>query len=235
MLEVKDISWKKLPFDVIVGFLFFLLCYRLVRRFGALDFVSPRFRMIWLGFSFLMPVLGAYLLWRNPNWARRSIFAAGPSLLLGLTCYPWLAICFASMFKWSKKIGYVMLGFLFATSLLAFVLDWGAISHRLIKDEEYERQLIGTLQLQNAKLLPLKAYRELLPATQEPFVEVLQERPLLDGLRLRRMLANDSEADDVQMREIGDKDNEDNEDNEVECTFLLNGTGTGSTESFKVR
>ncbi len=232
MLEVKDISLKKLPFDVIVGFLFFLLCYRLVRRFGSLDFVSPRLRMIWLCLSFLMPVLGAYILWRNPNLARRSIFAAGPSLLLGLTCYPWLAICFGSMFKWSKKIGYVMLGYLCATSLLAFVLDWGAISHRLIKNEEYERQLIDTLQLQNASLLPLKAYRELLPATQEPFVEVVQERPLIDGLRLKRMLANDNEADDVQMREVNDADNE---ENEVECTFLLNGTGTGSTESFKVR
>ena len=195
-------------------------------------FVSPRLRMIWLCLSFLMPVLGAYILWRHPNWARRSIFAAGPSLLLGLTCYPWLAICFASMFKWSKKIGYVMLGYLCATSLLAFVLDWGAISHRLIKNEEYERQLIDTLQLQNASLLPLKAYRELLPATQEPFVEVVQERPLIDGLRLKRMLANDNEADDVQMREVNDTNDE---ENEVECTFLLNGTGTGSTESFKVR
>jgi len=125
-----------------------------------------------------------------------------------------------------------MLAFLFATSLLAFMLDWGAISHRLVKDEEYERQLISTMQLQNTKLLPLKAYRELLPATQEPFVEVVQERPLVDGLRLKRMLANDNEADDVQMREVDDKDNQ---DNEIECTFLLNGTGTGSTESFKVR
>lgn len=125
-----------------------------------------------------------------------------------------------------------MLGYLCATSLLAFVLDWGAISHRLLKDEEYERQQIGTLQLQNANILPLKAYRELLPATQEPFVEVVQERPLLEGLRLRRLLANDNEADDVQMREV---DDENENDNEVECTFLLNGTGTGSTESFKVR
>jgi len=232
VLEVKDISLKKLPFDVIVGFLFFLLCYRLVRRFGSLDFISPRIRMIWLCMSFAMPLLAAYILWRNPEWARRSIFASGPSLLLGLTCYPWLAICFASMFKWSKKIGYVMLGYLCATSLLAFVLDWGAISHRLLKDEEYERQQIGTLQLQNANILPLKAYRELLPATQEPFVEVVQERPLLEGLRLRRLLANDNEADDVQMREV---DDENENDNEVECTFLLNGTGTGSTESFKVR
>ena len=63
-------------------------------------------------------------------------------------------------------------------------------------------------------------------------MEVVQERPLVDGLRLKRMLANDNEADDVQMREVDDKDNQ---DNEIECTFLLNGTGTGSTESFKVR
>ncbi len=231
MLDEKDISLKKLPWDVIAGFLVFLFCYRLVRRFGSLDFVSPRWRMFWLFVSFLLPALGAYLLWRAPTliWARRSIFAAGPSLMLGLAYGPWLAVCFGTFTKWTRKLAFVLLGWMFLSTSLAVFLDWNAISYRIVRDQEYERTLVATLNLQNSKMLPILAYRELLPSTQEPYVEVVQERPIFDSLRLRRLLTSDSEADDVQMKEIDD------EENEVECTFLLNGTGTGSTESFRVR
>ncbi len=218
-----------MPWDVVAGFLFFLLCYRLVRRFGSLDFASPRIRMFWLFISFLLPVFGFYILWRQKDWTRHCIFAAGPSLMLGLAYGPWLAVCFGTFSKWTRKISFVLLGWMFVSTLFAFFLDWTAISYRIVKDEEYERTLVGTLNLQNSKVLPILAYRELFSSTQEPYVEVVQERPLIEGIRLKRSLAYDSEADDVQMKEIDD------EENEVECTFLLNGTGTGSTESFRVK
>lgn len=149
--------------------------------------------------------------------------------MLGLAYGPFLAVCFASFSKWTKRASMVLLGWMFISTAVAIFLDWSAISYRIVKDQEYERTLISTFNLQNANVLPILAYRELMPSTQEPYVEVVQERPLIEGFRLKRSFVTETEADDVQMKEIDD------EENEVECTFLLNGTGTGSTESFRVR